>query len=262
MVIKGILRHPGGKSKALKQIDEQLPDSFDEYREPFLGGGSVLFHIRQKYPIMPCWVNDLNPELFYFWICARDYNDQLVSEITRIRDTCTDAKALYLEMKDVSTESLTDIERAIRFFILNRITFSGLGDSGGFSMYAYHNRFTASSIDRLVKIQPLLQGVRITNLDYNELLQMRGNNVLCFLDPPYYKATKHKLYGKGGDLHTNFDHDRFFTDVRECNHKVLITYDNCDKITELATGLKVEEWQLQYSMRNNDKGKELFIRNY
>jgi len=48
-MIKSPLRYPGGKSKAIKQISKLIP-SFDEFREPFIGGGSVFIYLKQRYP--------------------------------------------------------------------------------------------------------------------------------------------------------------------------------------------------------------------
>ncbi len=48
-MIKSPLRYPGGKSKAIKQISKLIPQ-FDEFREPFVGGGSVFIYLKQKYP--------------------------------------------------------------------------------------------------------------------------------------------------------------------------------------------------------------------
>ena len=59
--IKTPLRYPGGKSRACVKMDSYFPDlrDYDEFREPFLGGGSVAIHITKKYPNLSIWVNDL-----------------------------------------------------------------------------------------------------------------------------------------------------------------------------------------------------------
>ena len=69
--IKSPLRYPGGKFKSIKQISQLLPEDFTEYREPFVGGGSVFIYLKQQYPDLKIWINDLNPELFYFWKIAQ-----------------------------------------------------------------------------------------------------------------------------------------------------------------------------------------------
>jgi DNA adenine methylase len=267
-MIKSPLRYPGGKSKAIQQIAAHLPENFSEFREPFVGGGSVFIYLKQKHPHLKIWINDLNRELYLFWKTAKSHLPQLVTEIRRVKDKYTDGKILFQELTTVDTKTLSDFERAVRFFVLNRITFSGTVESGGFSQQAFHKRFTYSSIDRLEKLAAIFtDDVKITNLDYSELLQAQGNNVFIFLDPPYFTATKSKLYGKDGDLHTSFQHQRFAEFLRECHHQWLITYDDSPEIRQNFPDSHLWEWELQYGMNNYKqgsaaKGKELFISNY
>ncbi len=129
--IKSPLRFPGGKSCALEQIIPLVP-SFAEYREPMVGGGSVFFRLRQMFPERLYWINDINYELFCFWkVCQQD-NRALVAEITRIHETTQDGRTLFYELlKQYGMGS--EFERAVRYFVLNRISFSGTVDSGGYS---------------------------------------------------------------------------------------------------------------------------------
>lgn len=162
---------------------------------------------------------------------------------------------------------LCEFERAVRFFVLNRITFSGVVDSGGYSQSAYEKRFTASSIERVKNICPYLSEVKITNGDYADALFHDGEDVFIFLDPPYWKATESRLYGVRGELHTAFDHVQFAENMRKCPHRWLITYDDSPVIRELFDFADIQEWTLQYGMNNYRKesaakGRELFIKNY
>ncbi len=77
-----------------------------------------------------------------------------------------------------------------------------------------------------------MEGIKITHLDYRELLQDGNEAVFTFLDPPYFKATKSRLYGKNGVLHTGFNHDEFAQEMKKCKHSWLITYDNSPEILE------------------------------
>jgi DNA adenine methylase len=267
-MLKSPLRYPGGKSKAINQIAEYLPESFSEFREPFVGGGSVFIYLKQKFPDLKIWINDLNRELFLFWKFAQSDLVQLVAEIRSIKYKYTDGKLLFSELTSVDVSILSDFERAVRFFVLNRITFSGTVESGGFSNEAFHKRFTDTSIDRLEKLEDILsKNILITNLDYNQLLNAAGKDIFVFLDPPYFSATKSKLYGRNGNLHTYFDHQRFAELLKHCNHRWLITYDNSPQIRENFKLVNILEWELQYGMNNYKqnsaaKGKELFIANY
>ena len=225
------LRYPGGKSRALKQILPHIPLSIAEFREPFVGGGSVFFAIRSLFQdrIKSYWINDLNYDLYCFWKEARDNAPNLVAALRKTHTITTDGRALFEELtltKDQLSQNrnaLCEFQRAVRFFILNRITFSGIVDSGGYSQSAYEKRFTDSSIERVKNISPHLSGIKITNDDYTEALFQEGDNVFIFLDPPYWKATESKLYGVRGTLHTAFDHVQFAENMRKCQHKWLIT---------------------------------------
>ena len=112
---------------------------------------------------------------------------------------------------------------AVRFFVLNRISFSGTVDSGGYSEGAYHGRFTDSSIRRVAELGKLLNDVKITNTDYKKVIRTPGQEVFIFLDPPYLVATKSRIYGVNGALHTGFDHDAFAAEMRASKHYWLIS---------------------------------------
>lgn len=265
--VKSPLRYPGGKSKAIPKILRYLPLDFSEYREPFVGGGSLFIYLKQKYPNLKVWINDLNYDLFCFWQHAQSNMDALVAEIWKIKASQINGRDLFIDLTTVNVNSLSEFERAVRFFVLNRITFSGTVDCGGFSQQAFETRFTNSSIERLSHLKNLLNDVIITNLDYYEVLKQPGKNVFVFLDPPYFVATKSKLYGKKGNLHTSFNHNEFANNLKDCQHNWLITYDDSAEIRDNFYFANLYEWEMQYGMNNYmqasaAKGKELFVTNF
>jgi DNA adenine methylase len=266
-MIKSPLRYPGGKSRAIKIIERYFPENFSEYREPFVGGGSLFIYIKQKYPDVKIWINDLNPELFMFWKVAQSDLERLVAEISKIRQDYSEGRFLFNQLTQVNGADLSELERAVRFFVLNRITFSGTIESGGFSQESFAKRFTDSSIERLKKLKHILNEIQITNLDYSEVLKASSRSIFTFLDPPYFSATQSRLYGKKGGLHTSFDHQRFAETVKSCSHQWLITYDHSPTIIENFQDFMIEPFELQYGMNNYKqqgaaKGKELLITNY
>jgi DNA adenine methylase len=267
MITKSPLRYPGGKSRAIQQMKYLLPKEFEEYREPFVGGGSFFIYLKQRFPNLKIWINDLNSELYYFWKYAQLDSERLGQEARKIKKTRTDGQALFVELVNIKPDTLTELERAVRFFVLNRITFSGIVESGGYSQRAFEGRFTESSIERVSRLGEILEGVKITNFDYRQVLADGGKATFTFLDPPYYKATKSKLYGKNGVLHTTFNHDEFAYEMKKCNHSWLITYDDCPEVRDGFHFANIYEWELQYGMNNYkqgkaEKGNELFISNY
>lgn len=266
-LIKSPLRYPGGKSRAIERMKHLLPQEFDEYREPFVGGGSFFIYLKQKYLGLKIWINDLNPELFYFWQHAQLDSEKLAREVMKFKKERADGQQLFNELLAVDVKSLSGFERAVRFFVLNRITFSGVVEAGGYSQQAFVARFTESSIERVAGIGKLLEGVRVTSLDYRGILSDGGREVFTFLDPPYFKATKSRLYGKNGILHTEFNHEEFAQEMKKCRHSWLITYDDSPEIRRNFEFANIAEWELQYGMNNYkqgkaEKGSELFISNY
>jgi len=266
-MITSPLRYPGGKTRAIQRMKNLLPETFSEYREPFVGGGSFFIYLKQAYPQIKIWINDLNPELYYFWKYAQIDSDQLAQAVYEVKSTRPDGRELFNELLALETENLPEFDRAVRFFVLNRITFSGVVEAGGYSQQAFEGRFTDSSIRRLAALGGVLEGVTITHLDYGEVLTQGGAEVFTFLDPPYLKATPSKLYGKKGALHTAFEHDQFAQRMRDCRHSWLITYDDSLPIRENFAFAHLYTWTLQYGMNNYkqgkaDKGCELFITSY
>jgi DNA adenine methylase len=266
--IKSPLRYPGGKAKAIDKIKPYFPMTFTEYREPFVGGGSVFIHLKQQHPNSKYWINDLNHELICFWQQVQSNLDGLVKAIWQIKAETVEGRSLFARLVSIEDLSqLTEFERAVRFFVLNRITFSGTVDSGGYSQKAFERRFTNSAIERLSKLAGLLENTLITHLDYSKTLYEPGNDVFIFLDPPYLAATQSRLYGKRGHLHTSFKHQEFAAHLKNCCHRWLITYDDSPEIRENFAFAYVYEWEMQYGMNNYmqekaAKGKELIITNY
>ena len=264
-MIKSPLRYPGGKSRSVDLISTIIPE-FDEFREPFLGGGSIFIYVKQRFPNKKFWINDLYFELYKFWEMTQKDVDALIDKVYEWRNQFPVGKELHKFLNE-NLATFNDLERGAAFFIYNRITFSGTSLSGGFSEGAFTGRFTESSIRRLNQFAKVINGSTITNFDYEELVKQEGKNVFIFLDPPYYSATKSALYGKNGNMHKSFDHVKFADTMRNCEHKWLITYDDSEYIRDLFSFANIMPWELMYGMRNvtegsDQKGKELFISNY
>ena len=264
-MIRSPLRYPGGKSRAIEKISAVIP-AFDEFREPFVGGGSVFIHLKQKFLHKKFWINDKYTELETFWQILKSDPENLLEQILKWKGEFADGKTLYRFLRE-NIANFNEIETAAAFFIFNRITFSGTTEAGGFSQQAFEKRFTDSSIERLKPMPKILRNVKITNFDYEEILKASGENVFLFLDPPYFSATNSALYGKNGELHKSFDHKRFAENLRKCPHKWLLTYDDSPFIRELFSFANLTEQTFTYGMRNVTKDskqaeQELFISNY
>ncbi len=265
--VTSVLRYPGGKAKALKTILEYIPRDFKEFREPFVGGGSVFIALKQSMPnTVNFQINDINTDLYYFWQFLRDDGEKFKDAVIYKKKQFNSGKELFNYYRNPETK-WNPFERAVRFFILNRITFSGLVDSGGYSQESYEKRFTDSIIEKLVPLSDLMQGVIIKNDDYSNLLNKRGEDIFIYLDPPYLTSKNSKLYGVKGDLHTKFNHEKFARKVKGCRHKWLITCDDTPEFRDFFDFAYINDWNLLYGMTNVKKpylkrGNELIITNY
>ncbi len=261
---KTCLRYPGGKSKALKTLAPWFP-SFSEYREPFIGGGSVALMVSQNFPQMPVWVNDKYVYLYNFWTQLRDNGNELSYKLLEIKKSVEGNDVEHRKLFDdhkLKISQSEGVDQAVSFFILNKCSYSGLTENSTFSVQASKSNFSQIAIKKLPVYSSIIQNWKITNLDYSELLKEKGNDVFVFLDPPY--DIKSFLYGTDKKMHSDFCHVRFAKDVEECKHKFMITYNVNDWLVERYKNFHQREFLLQYSMvhRKNNKKSELLISNY
>ena len=86
--LKTPLRYPGGKSRAIVKLLQYLPDlsQVKEFREPFLGGGSVALEITKRYPNIEIWVNDLYEPLANFWQILQHDGEKLQDDLKKIKE--------------------------------------------------------------------------------------------------------------------------------------------------------------------------------
>lgn len=269
--IANILRYPGGKTKLVKEIDRLAPATYKEYREPFLGGASYLLHVAQTQPKTVIKKASDNFYLLYnFWQHVQCCPDTLVDEINSQKVIAKTGTKLYIESaKTLRDENRDLLERAAAYFIQNRITFSGLGLSGGYSQGSYDGRFKENHINAIKDVSKALKNCQIRSASYEDLLFEDGEDVFIFLDPPY-DIKSDNLYGNRGSMHKGFDHVKFAEDCKKVSkkHKLLITYNDNEQIRELfkeEDGFKINEVEVGYSMSkgNNKKKIELFItKNY
>ena len=270
--LKTPLRYPGGKSRACVKMDPYFPDlrNYNEFREPFLGGGSVAIHVTKKYPDLKIWVNDLYEPLVNFWqqlqMFGIDMKDKLVDLKTANR-TPDKARILFNDAKiAVNDTHRSNLERAIAFYIVNKCSFSGLTESSSFSQQASNSNFSLRGIEKLPEYSKLISNWRITNYSYDYL--MDGNvDAFMYLDPPY--DIKDNLYGRKGSMHKGFDHDKFAADCDSCSMHQLISYNSDQLVKDRFKNWNTAEFDLTYTMRSvgeymrdQKERKELLLFNY
>ena len=272
--LKTPLRYPGGKSRALSKLFQYMPDlkDFREYREPFLGGGSVALEVSKRYPHLNIVVNDLYEPLYNFWRELQDHGQALRDELVQLKQRHIDpgsARTLFDSAKEYLSRPLEDTKnfhRAVSFYVVNKCSFSGLTESSSFSKQASDSNFSFAGIDRLPEYQKLIANWTITNKSYEYLLT-DCKDVFTYLDPPY--EIRSNLYGKRGNIHKSFNHDFFATKCDRFIGPQLISYNSSQLIRDRFNGWTVGEFAHTYTMRsvgsyNTDQAsrKELVLTNY
>ena len=270
--LKTPLRYPGGKSRACTKLDVYIPDlrDYKEYREPFLGGGSVAIHITKKYPDIDIWVNDLYEPLYNFWRVLQDDGYKMFKRLQELKSRYPDrgsAKGLFLEAKDVVNDyDQPNLFRACAFYVINKCSFSGLTESSSFSAQASDSNFSMRGIEKLPGYTQIIRNWKITNLSYEQLLT-DDKNVFTYLDPPY--DIRSNLYGRKGSMHNGFSHDGFAADCDRFIGPQLISYNSSQLVKDRFEGWEVGEFDLTYTMRSvgeymreQKERKELLLFNY
>ncbi len=270
--LKTPLRYPGGKSRACTKMDVYIPDlrDYKEYREPFLGGGSVAIHITKKFPHLEVWVNDLYEPLYNFWRVLQDEGDALCSELQGAKSRNPDpesARKLFLTAKETVNDIYeSNLARGIAFYIVNKCSFSGLTESSSFSKQASVSNFSMRGIEKLTGYSQIIKDWKITNLSYEQLLT-DSKESFTYLDPPY--DIKDNLYGKKGSMHNGFNHDDFALNCdRHIGHQ-LVSYNSSQLVKDRFKGWQTGEFDLTYTMRSvgeymreQKDRKELLLFNY
>ena len=270
--LKTPLRYPGGKSRACTKLAQHFPDlkNLAEYREPFVGGGSVALFIAKLYPHLDIWVNDLYRPLAIFWQQLQHDGAAMQDKLWSIKNMNPDrdtAKELFKQAKEgVNDESKTQFDRAVDFYIANKCSFSGLTESSSFSPQASESNFSFRGIEKLGEYSKLIENWSITNLDWKELIS-DNPKAFIYLDPPY--EIGNNLYGNKGDMHKHFNHDDFATVCDEFTAPQLISYNSSQVIMDRFKNWNAAEFDHTYTMRSvgdymsdQQHRKELLLLNY
>ena len=263
--LKTPLRYPGGKSRVAKDFIPRFPSDLKEYREPFIGGGSVALLFAQKNPDIPVWINDKYVYLYNFWVNLQKNGDRLSNDLIKIKeDNSTEdrAKELFKSAKG-DIHKADSYEQAILFWVLNKCSYSGLTENSSFSATASRQNFTTRGANFLKEISQIIQGWKITNLDYSEVMAAPGEDTFISLDPPYQIGVY--LYGSNAELHKSFNHEEFIKACEDCKHDWFVTYNNSDSLKEAYSDFHQEEFKITYGMKHrpdNKQKKELLVCNY
>ena len=175
----------GGKRQLLTQIKENMPQVYNHYFEPFVGGGAVVFGLCPDGAV----INDFNPELTNLYSVVKNNPAGLIAELKSGR--YLNEENTYYNIRAWLPESSE--EQAARTLYLNHTCFNGLyrvNKSGGFNVpYGKYKNPTIFDESLIMEMSRYLQGVTIMQGDYMAVLDMAQPGDFVYLDPPYAPLT-------------------------------------------------------------------------
>jgi len=163
-IVKPFLRWAGGKTWFTKHIENYIPKDFNDYYEPFVGGGSVFFYLKSKGFIKnKAYLSDSNSDLINTYKILKNYSNDLFE----ILKTHIDSEDEYYRMR--STGFTDKIEKAAKFIYLNKTSFNGIyrvNRNGEYNVpYGRRNLNILYDFEHLKDISIALKNTYLSTLD-------------------------------------------------------------------------------------------------
>lgn len=187
IILKPFLRWAGGKTWLLKDIYKYLPEKFNNYYEPFLGGGSVYIHLKSIGKIQnEAFLSDRNTDLINAYNVIKSNSTELI----RILKDYKNEKEFYYFLRDQKFSN--NIQKAAQFIFLNRTSFNGIyrvNLKGEYNVpYGFKSYKILFDFDNLLKLTDTFNDATFNSCDFEETLEKVQKGDLIFLDPPYTVA--------------------------------------------------------------------------
>ena len=245
----------GGKYRLAKKIVELIPENHNCYVEPFAGAAWVLFH---KDPSKSEVLNDYNLEIITLYRVLQNHLEEFIRHFKWVLYH----REEFERQKALPPDKLTDIQRAVRFYYIQRNCFGGRINNPAFGTSTLRPpKLNLLRIEEDLSIAHLrLAKVYLESKPYGELIRQYDRPYNFFyLDPPYWGCEDY--YGK-----QMFSRDDFATLAEllaGIKGRFLLSLNDVPQIREIFKAFKIDAVSLRYSVgRNDSPGKELFIRNY
>lgn len=195
---KPFLKWAGGKRGLITQLFAKFPTDFNNYHEPFLGGGAVFFELYSRGLLKgkKAYLSDINSELINAYHVVKNNPDVLIIELEIYKENHN--KDFYYQTRALDRsddfKSLNELTRATRFIYLNKTCFNGLyrvNSKGYFNtpIGSYKNPNIANK-ESILNASKALQDAIIFNQTFDKTLVNVNPNDFIYLDPPYYPLTK------------------------------------------------------------------------
>ena len=186
-IVKPFLRWAGGKTWFIKHIENYIPKDFNDYYEPFVGGGSIFFYLKSKGFIKnKAYLSDSNSDLINTYKVLKNHSKSLFE----ILKTHIDSEDEYYRMR--SSDFTDQVERAAKFIYLNKTSYNGIyrvNKNGKYNVpYGRRNLKVLYDFKHLKEISIALKNTNLSTKDFKQRCKQIKKNDFVFIDPPYTVA--------------------------------------------------------------------------
>lgn len=274
---KPFVKWAGGKRQLLPILSQHIPQNFETYFEPFLGGGAVLFNLISKNPRLQCFVSDLNSTLILSYITIRDKVSKLVISLEEHSENYfKNPEEYYYYVRNNNPKN--QIDKVSRLLFLNRTCFNGLyrvNSKGKFNVPIgkYVNPNIVNK-ENLLAVSNVLQskGISIKCEDFTTSLRRAQKDDFVYLDPPYQPVSSTANFTSY--TNDNFDYkdqERLFTEFKKLDSKgckILLSNSKSQEVLDLFSEYSdnIIEINTNRFINSNSKKRtghtEILIKNY
>lgn len=267
---KPFVKWPGGKRRLLPELVSRLPNVFERYYEPFLGGGALYFHIQPNR----AYISDINPELINAYRVIQDRVEDLISVLPTFKNTEEDFYNVRELDRTPNFKQINSIERAARFIYLNKTCFNGLyreNSKGHFNVpFGHYDNPTILDEDNLIACHDALKGATIGCESFLHIVSYAKPGDFVYFDPPYMPdniSSTFTSYSKDG--FGMADHENLINLCEALNRnsvKWMLSNSSAPIVYKMYKNFNIETIEVQRSIgasaSTRKKVEEVIVRNY
>lgn len=264
----------GGKRQLIPQIRERMPEKYNDYYEPFVGGGAVIFDLLPVNAL----INDINKALINTYRTICNEPDAFLKEVNRLdNDMWEDGKKYYYTIREHYNDKLMrseyDVELAALFVFINKHCFNGLyrvNGKGLFNVPYNNSRRVSVDEEAIMAASEYLKGATILDGDFEQACKNAKKGDFVFIDSPYapLNPTSFESYTKEGfDIESHKRLAKLYDELTARGCYCMLTNHNTDLIIELYgnKGYKIDVVSVKRMINSdasNRVGEEVIICNY
>ncbi len=189
MKAKPFLKWVGGKRKLVDQLISRMPSEFKTYREPFVGGGALLFELISQGKIKDASISDSNIRLIRTYTAVRDDVEGLIDRLKQYKYD----QDLYYETRKKNPDTMPIVEAAAWMVYMNKTGFNGLYRVNSKNEFNVpFGRYTNPLIcdeENLRACSMVLKNVQIQAQSFEKSMLESDQGDFVYCDPPYAPIT-------------------------------------------------------------------------